>query len=273
MNKKTPMVAIATAMAAVLALCHCSTGQTCFPDSKTVRRIFGTRTGTLVMIDCATRQEFAYDKPLSEQRLPPCSTFKIWNSLLGLKLGLIQRAEQPFYAWDGVKRAYPGWNRDLSLEQAFRVSCVPAYRALARKIGTRRMGTFITNIGYGDRDTTAGLDCFWLPAADRKTILISAREQARLLLRLLRGELPFAQRHITLLRHMMRFSATEKATLYGKTGSGTLAGSPHNLGWYVGLVESRGRRLAFACAILGKGQSGQDARQAVVHILKQSGRL
>lgn len=62
--------------------------------------------------------------------------------------------------------------------------CVPAFQALARQIGPERMQSWIAKLGYGDRDTSAGIDVFWLPAKGRNTILISPVEQAQLMHRL-----------------------------------------------------------------------------------------
>ena len=47
------------------------------------------------------------------------------------------------------------------------------FQELARKLGAGRMQEWIDTIGYGDRDTSAGVDLFWLPAPGHKSILIS----------------------------------------------------------------------------------------------------
>jgi beta-lactamase class D len=78
------------------------------------------------------------DPVLSARRVPPCSTFKIYNTLIGLELGLLKGPDDPWYKWDGVHRDI-GWNKDLTLREAFRASAVPAYQILARQIGSESM--------------------------------------------------------------------------------------------------------------------------------------
>ena len=51
----------------------------------------------------------------------------------------ISSPEEAFYKWDRAIRFIPEWNKDMTLKEAFRVSCVPAFQNLARKIGPERM--------------------------------------------------------------------------------------------------------------------------------------
>ena len=112
---------------------------------------------------------------------------------IGLEEGLVASPEQSFYEWDGVERSIPAWNQDLSLREAFQASCVPAFQQLARRIGPDRMQKWIEKIGYGNRDISAGIDVFWLPAKGRQTILISPKEQARLIQRIIAGDVPMSE--------------------------------------------------------------------------------
>ena len=180
------------------------------------------------------------------QRLSPCSTFKIYNTLIGLELGLIKDADEPWYKWDDVKRDIEGWNQDLTLREAFRVSAVPAYQILAREIGEARMKEYIEKIGYGSQDISSGIDIFWLPRPDTTSIKISADEQVALLNKLLDGKLPFSEKNIAILRDIMQAEKTGKGTLYGKTGSGTGPDGKWNVGWFVGFLEHNGTTYVFA---------------------------
>ena len=60
------------------------------------------------------------------------------------------------------------------------MSCVPAFQALAHRIGPQTMQRWLDRLGYGDRDLSAGIDVFWLPAPGRKTLLISPYESVDL---------------------------------------------------------------------------------------------
>ncbi len=231
-------------------------------------------TAALVIHDRATGKTAELDPDLSARRLPPCSTFKIYNTLIGLELGLIPGPDAPWYRWDGVRRFLDDWNRDLTLRDAFRVSAVPAYQVLARQIGVKRMRKYIRKLDYGTRDISAGIDIFWLDPPERDPIRISAREQVELLNRLLDGKLPFADRHIATLKDVMKAVETDKGTLYGKTGSGMGPDGKWSLGWYVGFVESGGTTRVFACNITGGAEpSGKTARAIVEDVLKSQGLL
>ncbi len=53
---------------------------------------YAGRGGCLVVSDCASGAISGADQPLAGRRLPPCSTFKIWNTLIGLETGLLAAA-------------------------------------------------------------------------------------------------------------------------------------------------------------------------------------
>ena len=184
-------------------------------------------------------------------------------------------ADEPFYTWDGKKRFFDEWNQNLTLGRAFAVSCVPAFQNLADRIGETRMQEWLDRISYGDRDISAGITQFWLPQAGRKTVVISADEQAALLRRLVRGDLPFSAEKVRVLREIMRVRTTAKGDLFGKTGTGGLADGNGQVAWFVGWVESRTERKAraFACVVKGDGLTGRDVRAMVEQILEAGGLL
>ncbi len=223
----------------------------------------------LVIYNRTTGETVNIDPARSGQRLSPCSTFKIYNTLIGLELGLVKGADEPWYKWDKVKRDIEGWNQDLTLREAFKVSAVPAYQILAREIGEARMKEYIEKIGYGTEDISSGIDIFWLPRPDTTSIKISADEQVTLLNKLLDGKLPFSEKNIAILRDVMQVEKTGKGTLYGKTGSGTRPDGKWNLGWFVGFLEHNGTTYVFACNITGgDNPSGKTARTIIESIFK-----
>lgn len=239
------------------------------PDS-VIRDAFADRKGVFVLVDCATGR--TSDSGLVSEKLAPCSTFKIWNTLVALDLGLISSPQEAFYKWDGEVRSMPQWNKDLTVREAFQASCVPAFQALARKIGPERMQNALDRIGYGDRDISSGIDVFWLPAKDRKTVLITPEEQARLMCRLVTGKLPFSQTSLTTLKEIMFIKRTPQGVLYGKTGSRG-NGEFYTTGWFVGFVESQTGTFAFACNIQGKNLMGKNAQEITETILEKQGLL
>lgn len=247
---------------AILSVC------TVAVSSDSIKEAFAGRAGSFVIIECASGATIFSTENAESEQLPPCSTFKIWNTLIGLESGLVASPEEAFYQWDGQTRSYPDWNRNLTLKEAFRVSCVPAYQGLARKIGPERMQFWLNRIDYGNKDISAGIDLFWLPAPGRRTLLITSSQQAQLMAKLVCGKMPFSKKAQQVLKEIMAAKTTDQGSLYGKTGSGKLEGAT-GLGWYVGYVESAGKCCAFACALRGEGVTGKEARAAVEEILKR----
>jgi len=228
----------------------------------------------LVIHDRSSGAVINSDPVLSARRVSPYSTFKIYNTLIGLELGLLKGPDDPWYTWDGVTRQIDGWNHDLTLREAFRVSAVPAYQALARQIGAGRMKEFIDRIGYGDEDISGGIDTFWLNPEAGKPIMISADEQVALLDKLLDGKLPFDEKNVAILKDIMQVAKTAKGTLYGKTGSGRSTDGKGSLGWFVGFLKSGGTTYVFACNITGgENSSGKVARAIVEDVFKSQGVL
>lgn len=250
------------------------TAQTAAPPAVAdlVREAFGDQVGSLVILDPSMDEPIDPFPSESSKQLPPCSTFKIWNSLIGLELGLISAAGEPFHEWDGTVRSIPEWNQDLTLRESFQASCVPAFQVLARRIGQREMDIWLKRLDYGNADTSSGLDVFWLPEEGRSPLLISPREQAERIRRLVTGELGITPKTERVLRELLLARQTARGTLFGKTGTGRIA--PHtNVGWYVGWIESGSTLRPFACTLFGKGVMGKDARALVERVFGQAGWL
>jgi beta-lactamase class D len=204
------------------------------------------------------RYEAGHAERIDRQSIP-ASTFKIFNSLVALETGVISDA-QTIIRWDGIARERTELNRDLDLQTAFRVSAVPHYQELARRIGLERMQQFIDAVGYGNRDLSGGIDEFWLTGGLR----ISPREQVDFLARLYRGDLPFSPATMAIVREMMVNEQTDSHVLRAKTGWAILPGA-ENVGWWVGWVEREAGVLIFATVLEATAPDNTfgPARQAV----------
>ena len=238
----------------------------------TMKEAVASRDVACVFIDCKSGEIITHDSISISTRYTPCSTFKIWNTLIGAECGIIGSPSDSFYTWDSIPRFFPAWNRDLTLKEAFQVSSVPAFQALARTIGNERMGKWIDALNYGDRDISSGIDDFWLPREGKKSIRISPLEQAQLIRKLVNGELPFSQKSQIILKEIMIIETTSKGVCYGKTGSGAdlNADKKQDLGWFVGYVSSKDRKYSFACLVRGRNVSGVDSKGIIESILKKS---
>lgn len=74
-----------------------------------MRAAFGDVQGALVLRDCATGEETVFGAETADTAFRPCSTFKIWNSLIGLEEGILTEPDAPFWSWDGEERSFAAW--------------------------------------------------------------------------------------------------------------------------------------------------------------------
>jgi beta-lactamase class D len=199
--------------------------------------------GAFVLLDTSTETWTILHRPLAETRFHPQSTFKVPNTLIGLETGVIT-GERFTLRWDGIKRDRAAWNRDHDLASALRESVVWYYQEVARRVGPRRMRTWVDRLGYGDRKVAGGkIDRFWLEGPLR----ISAVEQVDFLRRLHEHRLPVSRAHADLLLRLLELDRGAGWVLRGKTGLGWDGGRA--VGWLVGSVDRDGRRFLYALVL------------------------
>jgi len=170
------------------------------------------------------------NKEKCAKQVTPASTFKIFNSLVALETS-VAPDEQLVIKWDGVARSNPDWNKDMTMAEAFKVSCVPYYQEIARRIGQKEMQHYLDTVQYGNKKTGNVIDSFWL----NNTLLISPDEQVGFIKRLYHGELPFSERSQRIVKGMMLQEQSRNYKLYYKTGWGKNGND--NVLWVVGYAE------------------------------------
>ena len=200
---------------------------------------FQGNTGAFVLYDLNRNRYARYDPARCATRFLPASTFKILNSLIGLETGVIPD-ENYVIKWDGTHYDIAAWNQDHTLKTAIRDSAVWYYQELARRVGSEKMQHYVDAAGYGNRDISGPLDAFWLEGGLR----ISADEQVEFLKRLYRGELPFSQRSMDIVKEILVLEQSGDYRFSGKTGSVQRV-TPH-VGWFVGYLEAKGDVYIFA---------------------------
>lgn len=222
------------------------------------------RESAFVIYDMNNQIFKIHNMELANNRRSPCSTFKIPNSLIGLETGVIKDKDHVL-KWDGTKRWNEQWNRDHTLESAFKNSVVWYYQELARQVGKEKMQEYIDKMDYGNKDISGGIDQFWLG----DSLEISAMEQVRFLTKLVTNHLPFSQRNIDIVKEIMVYQRGYGYTLRGKTGSGFVENET-SWGWYAGYIEHRNNVYVFASNAEAKeGATGRKVRDIAVTILKE----
>lgn len=213
--------------------------------------------GTLVLVAPEGGATFIHDEARARRRLPAASTFKIAHTLIALEERVVAGADTVF-EWDGTMREIPDWNRDQTLESAFRASCVWCYQALARGIGAARYRHWIAALGYGELRIPFDATTFWLDGA----LTISAVEQVEFLQRVYRRAPPVAAASYATLGRIMCVEEGPELAMCTKTGWAT-RGSPR-IGWYVGYVETPRGAWFFALNIDTRDAADLPLRQRLV---------
>jgi beta-lactamase class D len=196
----------------------------------------------------------------------PASTFKIVNSLIGLETGRITD-EKMMIPWDGKIRLFSAgdtakaWNKDLSMEEAFKVSAVPYYQEVARRIGKDTMQHWLDSLQYGSKKITTRIDSFWLD----NSLTIRPDEQMGLVKKLYFGLLPFQKRSQDIVKKVMLQEDNANYKLSYKTGLG-IRQNGNALGWVVGWIEENKHPYFFV--LNTEGPANLDMKTARMGILK-----
>lgn len=177
----------------------------------------------------------------------PASTFKIINSLIGIETGRV-RDDSTIIEWDGNTSGRTECDKDLTMYNAFRISCPPWYQELARRIGRDTMQSWLDTLGYSRRYgrfiIQNNLDTFWLDNSAK----ITADEQLGMVKKLYFDQLPFQKRTQKIVRRMMLVEENSNYSLSYKTGLGT-TGKGHALGWIIGWIEENRHPYFFVLQI------------------------
>ncbi len=198
--------------------------------------------GSFSLYDMKKDKHILCNESQFKQEFTPASTFKICNSLIGLETSVISD-ENFVIKWDGIKRRIAAWNADQDLKTAYKNSTVPYYQELARRDGKERMKAWLDKANYGNRDTSGGIDRFWLDGGLR----ITPEQQLDFLKRLYKNELPFSKRTTDIVKRIMIEEETPAYTPRAKTGWGYQNGK--DIGWYVGYVSKSDSTYFFATCI------------------------
>ena len=227
-------------------------------DADTIAAVFEQQNvvGTLVIESVRGDRTYVHNPERASEQFSPASTFKIPNTLIGLRMGVV-RSKSSEFTWDGTDRGLPQWNRDQTLETAFKVSCVWCYQEIARKVGAGRYRPALRDLNYGNREIGADVEQFWLNG----DLKISAWEQIEFLRSFVLEETGHTSEQVDLVKEIMRVEHTDTYALYGKTG---WTGQALHTGWFVGFVTVADRTWLFAMNMEMDSASQAPLRQTVV---------
>lgn len=195
----------------------------------------------------------------------PASTFKMLNALSGLQHGKATNTE--IFKWNGEKRSFPTWEKDMTLAEAMQVSAVPVYQELARRIGLDLMSQEVKRVGFGNTQVGQQVDNFWLVGP----LKITPEQEAKFAYQLAKKTLPFDDAVQQQVKDMLYVERRGDSKLYAKSGWG-MDVEPQ-VGWYTGWVEQpNGQITAFALNMhMQTGDDPAERKQMTLSILDKLG--
>lgn len=244
MNKITSFLAIA------VLLVSCSPNNV--KQDKSLKKYFDEQKveGCFALMNNATGKFTVYNLGrYRDSSYLPASTFKIVNSLIGLQTGKIVN-DSMVIPWDGIKRWKDDWNKDLTMYEAFRVSSLPYYQEVARRIGKQEMEQWLDTIKYGAKDLNdkveikTTIDSFWID----NSLKITPDQQLGMVKKLYFNQLPFFKSYQEMVKRAMLFEDNSNYRLGYKTGWGTSENN-HAIGWIVGWIEENNHPYFFVLNI------------------------
>lgn len=223
--------------------------------------------GTMVIYAAGVGEYIVYNRELAEKRSSPCSTFKIVSALAGLRANILE-SEDTLIVWNGTEYPIAEWNRDQTLEDAFRTSCVWYFRDVVDRVGKERADGLLAELAYGNRDTSqwegggvnggyAELNGFWLESS----LLISPMEQVGVMRTIFENN---TDSRLMILKNIMELDAG----VYGKTGTGYKDGRCVDA-WFVGFAEKDGETYYIAVRLEPEDNavSGKTAQEIALNII------
>jgi beta-lactamase class D len=211
--------------------------------------------GTFVLLEERSGELRGSNRQRAEQRFVPASTFKIANALIGLSLGAVRNVDEVIPYTGDANPFMREWLQPMGLRGAMKVSNVPLYQELARRIGLQRMRRAIVRLGYGNMQIGSDVTTFWL----RGPLAISAVEQTSFLSRLAHRTLPFPDPAMQQVAEVTQLDSGPGWSLHAKTGWQNAPGA--GVGWWVGWVQHGDRITPFALNIAMAGTADAPKRE------------
>lgn len=218
-----------------------------------------------VTFDGSTWRQYGNDLKRTQTEYIPASTFKMLNALIGLQHAKATTSE--IFKWNGEKRAFPTWEKDMTLAQAMQASAVPVYQELARRIGLALMQQEVKRLGFGNANIGKQVDNFWLVGP----LKITPEQEVQFAYQLATHTLPFDVVVQKQVKDMLYIESRGDVKLYAKSGWG-MDVEPQ-VGWYTGWVDDgHGKITAFSLNMqMAAGDDVAERKQLTLDVLDKLG--
>ncbi len=214
--------------------------------------------GSFVLYDPSKDQYQIYNREMSEQRISPNSTYKIYSALFALESNVISTNNNS-QLWDGEMYPYQEWNQNQNLASALSRSVNWYFQNTDREVGRTQLQDYFHKIKYGNEDLSGDLESYWMESS----LKISPIEQVQLLYQLEENQWGFKAENIKSVKKSILIDVQKNKRLYGKTGTGMINGKNVN-GWFIGFVDNSENRYYFAINIQNKDGQAQGSKAAEI---------
>ncbi|KKC44355.1 OXA-213 family carbapenem-hydrolyzing class D beta-lactamase [Acinetobacter sp. V2] len=238
-------------------------------NSEEIKSLFDQAhtTGVLVIKRGQTEEIYGNDLKRASTEYVPASTFKMLNALIGLEHHKATTTE--VFKWDGQKRLFPDWEKDMTLGDAMKASAIPVYQELARRIGLDLMSKEVKRIGFGNADIGSKVDNFWLVGP----LKITPEQETQFAYDLANKTLPFSKNVQEQVQSMVFVEEKNGRKIYAKSGWGWDV--EPQVGWLTGwVVQPQGEIVAFSLNLeMKKGIPSSIRKEIAYKGLEQLGVL
>lgn len=185
--------------------------------------------------------------PHIDERVTPCSTFKIALSLMGFDSGILQDENNPVWLFqDGYDEFLESWKNPQTPQTWMKESCLWFSKQLTANLGMQKFKFYLAALEYGNQDASGGLTNAWLTSS----LKISPREQVVFIQKMLQEKHPLSKLAVDMTKRLVFVEELPDGwKLYGKTGWTGATRKPdgrNELGWFVGWLEKGDEYLPFA---------------------------
>lgn len=266
MRKKSWIFFVLTGFAVFLASCSLDNVK----QDNSLKKYFDENgvEGSFALFDNGRGAFIIYNLKRDTTRILPASTFDILHAMIALQTGAVT-TDSTILKWDGIERPVKGWNKDLTLAEAFQYSAIPHFQGLARNIGRDTMQKWVDSVKYGNAKIGPAIDSFWLD----NSLLISPDEELGLIKKLYFSQLPFRKGVQQLVRGMLLQEENSNYSLSYKAAAASNA-QGGSIGWLVGWIEENNHPYFFSLNIESADKKDdilQAGRLILNDILKQEG--
>lgn len=227
-----------------------------------------------LLINCETNQ-IVFELGLHiNERISPCSTFKITLSLMGYDAGILKDENTPTWDFqDGYDDWLVSWRAPQTPLSWMQNSCVWYSKVLSLQLGLEKIQSYLDSMGYGNKDMSGGLaqpgpgNVAWI----NSSLTISPREQVDFIQSMIQNKLSISSYAIEITKALLfKEKLAEGWKLFGKTGwSGADIGKGEH-GWFVGWIEKDHNFYPFAYLIRDKKINLDQRIPRVKELLRQS---